>query len=177
VALGPPLLLAALSVFQPDLFEVRYFAGAVPAAVLLLARSTTAISASSRGTVALAAIVLATLVAGFADQQFNGSNPRLYDFRSALTTIEHRARPGDVIVYEPRYLQAVVAYYAPRVHAQPLRRRLPTPAAHHRVFLIASFLDHPAFARDTGRAVWQLGHRGHLVSHRERHQIRTWVFR
>ena len=39
-----------------------------------------------------------------ADQQLNQSNPRTYDFDGALAAIRHAAKPGDVVIYTPQYL-------------------------------------------------------------------------
>ena len=173
----PPLLLAAMSFVQPEVFEVRYFAASIPILLLLLARAATISAASRAASAVVVGAVLTTLLVGLADQQLNTSNPRRYDFRSALTAIERRAGPRDVIVYAPRYLEDVVSYYAPALRRQPVTERLPSPNKGRRVFLVASFLDHPDVARRTGAAVWKLRRQGRLVGRIERHQVSTWVFR
>jgi len=55
-----------------------------------------------------------------ADQQLNGTNPRLYDFRGAVDAIERTAGPGDELAYAPAYLDGVLGYYAPEMPGQPL---------------------------------------------------------
>ena len=97
-----------------DLFELRYFAGAVPALLLLAARVVTADRRSARPLVLLgASAAAAALSVALVDQQLNGANPRLYDFEGAFGEIAERAEPGDIVLYEPAYLAEVVDYYAP----------------------------------------------------------------
>jgi 4-amino-4-deoxy-L-arabinose transferase-like glycosyltransferase len=176
-ALGPPAVLALASSVRPELFEVRYFAGTAPLLLVLLARATTAWSRTALGTSVLAGAILATLAVGLADQQLSGSNPRRYDFQTQLETVERHAGRNDVVVYAPRYLSDVVSYYAPDVPRRALRAGLPPLPRHDRVFLVASFLDHPSVARHAGKAVWQLEHSGRLVGHSVRNRVSLWVFR
>jgi hypothetical protein len=118
------------------------------------------------------------LAFGLADQQLNGSNPRIYDFRGAVDAIEARARPGDTIVFAPPYLDHVIAYYEDRgLRMQPLEQGLPEPRRGRRVFLLASFLDKPAFRQTTERALRRLNREHELVRRDTRPQIRTWEFR
>jgi len=103
-----------------DLFELRYFSGAVPALLLLLARFVTA-TAHRRAAVLGASLALVTVMsAALVDQQVNGANPRRYDFAGALHRVERRARPGDVVLYEPSYLADVIEYYAPELRTAPV---------------------------------------------------------
>ena len=116
--------------------------------------------------------------AGLADQQLNGSNPRVYDFKSALAHIEDRARPGDVVVFTPQYLDHVVAYYENGgLKLQPLDKGLPEPKRGRRVFVLASFLDKPQYRQAATDAVRKLSRRHHLVHRDSVPQIRTWEFR
>jgi len=62
------------------------------------------------------------LVVGLADQQFNGANPRLYDFKGAPSApVEANPNP-DVgpSRTSPAYLADVLGYYAPKVRSVPL---------------------------------------------------------
>jgi hypothetical protein len=64
--------------------------------LLLLSARTIVSSSARRVPVILGAVVLlATMGFGAADQQLAKSNPRDYDFRSALRTISLKVRPGD----------------------------------------------------------------------------------
>ena len=116
----PMTALFVVGSMKRDLFELRYFAGAVPALLLLGARVVTA-TVVRRGPLLLsAAVAAAALSVALVDQQLNGANPRLYDFEGALAEIAERAEPGDVVLYEPEYLADVVDYYAPGVDALPV---------------------------------------------------------
>jgi hypothetical protein len=121
---------------------------------------------------------VAVLGLGLADQQLNGSNPRVYDFKQAVHSIEQRARPGDVIVYSPTYLDTVVGYYEEKgLRMQALEDGLPRPRRGQRVFLLASFLDKPQHRQATEDAVRKLSRRHELVRRETVPQIRTWEFR
>jgi O-antigen/teichoic acid export membrane protein len=171
----PALALLALGQVKPFVFEVRYFVGTVPLALLLIAR---ALTSWGRWPALAVGAATAVLAFGLADQQLNGSNPRVYDFKGALKDVEARARPGDTIVYSPYYLDHVVAYYEGEgLRMQPLEDGLPKPRRGHRVFLLASFLDKPQFRQAAHDAVRRLDRRHKLVHRASRPQIRTWEFR
>jgi Dolichyl-phosphate-mannose-protein mannosyltransferase len=176
VAAIPAFALFAAGMAQRNLFELRYFAGAVPVGLLLVSRF--ASSAANRGARTLVVGLLGiTLVIGLADQQLNGANPRLYDFRGALALISARAGPGDVIVYEPQFIGPVVSYYAAGLDARPLDAGLTLSGSRHRIFLLGSFLDEPGSAGQVGYALHQFDE-----SHRREHEfrrpnVRVWMYR
>jgi len=172
----PAVALFALGQLKPFVFEVRYFIGAVPLVLLLVARAATSWSPRRLTQVAVAGIATALLAAGLADQQLNGDNPRVYDFRGALRETAERARPGDVIVYTPAYLNHVVAYYAEGVEARPLGEEPPRPERGGRVFVLASFLDKPQYRDAAAEAVRALDRRHELVDESRYPQIRVWEF-
>jgi hypothetical protein len=177
-AVLPAIALFALGQQKPFVFEVRYFIGAVPLALMLIARALTSWARRPGVVVAACAATTAIMGLGLADQQLNGSNPRVYDFKSALSRIEDRARPGDVIVFTPQYLDHVVAYYENEgLRLQPLENGLPEPRRGRRVFVLASFLDKPQYRKATEDAVRKLSRRHHLVRRDAVPQIRTWEFR
>ena len=179
LALGagvPALLLFGLGQLKPFVFEVRYFIGAVPIVLLLVARAATSWSPRRATQASVAAVAVALLAAGLADQQLNGDNPRVYDFRGALRDTAQRARPGDVLVYTPAYLNHVVGYYAEGVEARPLGEEVPRPARGGRVFVLASFLDKPQYRDAAAEAVRALDRRAELVGERRYPQIRVWEF-
>jgi O-antigen/teichoic acid export membrane protein len=174
----PGVALFALGQLKPFVFEVRYFVGAVPLVLLLLARGLTS-WARRPAVVGLAcAAAVATLALGLADQQLNGSNPRVYDFKDAVHSIEARARPGDVVVYSPKYIDTVVGYYDREgLKIRPLEDGLPKLRRGQRMFLLASFLDKPQYRKATDDAVRRLSRRYDLVRRDKVPQIRTWEFR
>lgn len=154
----PILALLGLGTQKRDLFEVRYFAGAVPMILLLCARAVSTFSARRLPVLIAAALLVVTMGVGLADQQLNGSNPRTYDFRGAIADIRAHARPGDTVLYTPDYLNDVIAYYAPQLHARVLRTGAPAVPARGRVFLLASFLEDPRTASIVGSARHELAH-------------------
>jgi uncharacterized membrane protein len=176
VAAVPALTLFAVGFVQRNLFELRYFAGAVPVGLLLMARL--ASSTDNRGPRRLiVGLVAVTLAVGLADQQLNGANPRLYDFRGALALVSAEVRPGDMVVYEPQFIGPVVDYYAAGLHAKPLDDGLRLPSRKHRIFVVGSFLDEPNSAAQVGNALHQLSERRRRAGEFHRPNVRVWVFR
>jgi O-antigen/teichoic acid export membrane protein len=177
-ALAPAVGLFVLGQLKPFVFEVRYFIGAVPLALVLIARAVTSWPRRPVAVAGACAAVAAVMALGLADQQLNGSNPRVYDFKSALSRIEGRAEPGDVIVFTPQYLDHVVAYYEDEgLKMQPLEDGLPAPRRGHKLFLLASFQDKPQYRTAAQDAVRTLSRRHELVRRDRVPQILTWEFR
>ena len=176
-AVVPAVGLFALGQLKPFVFEVRYFIGAVPLALLLIARALTSWARRPAVVVVACTAACAVLSLGFADQQLNGSNPRVYDFKTAISTIEDRAKPGDLVMYSPQYVDSVVGYYEHEgLRKRPLDAGLPKLRRGQRVFLLASFLDKPQYRRATEDAVRRLSRRYDLVRRDSVPQIRTWEF-
>jgi 4-amino-4-deoxy-L-arabinose transferase-like glycosyltransferase len=127
-----------LGLAKSNLFEIRYMSTIVCVLFLLTARAITGVATSRRAvTVATGAVVVVMLI-GLFDQQFSSSNPRRYNFREALATVDSQARPGDVILYRPVDLWSVVRYYSPQVARAPLSAQPVLPTAGHRVFIVSS---------------------------------------
>jgi dolichyl-phosphate-mannose-protein mannosyltransferase len=163
---------------KPFVFEVRYFVGAVPLALLLIGRALTSWARRPAIVATACATAMVVLALGLADQQLNGSNPRTYDFRGAVNAIEDRARPGDVLVFTPEYLNHVIAYYEDGgLRARPLDEGLPEPRRGRKVFVLSSFLDKPQYRQQTADAVRRLDREHELVRRDSKPQIRTWEFR
>jgi hypothetical protein len=136
---GPSLLLLALVAvpmgtlfavgsLRNDLFELRYFSGAVPAMLLLAARVVTATTVRRTAVIVAGCLLTAVMVLGLVDQQLNGANPRLYDFKGAFDHIAADARPGDIVLFEPDYLAEVVTYYGPRLESRVVGSDVPADA-------------------------------------------------
>jgi len=175
-AVVPALAMFVIGIAKPFLFEIRYFSGAVPLLLVLLARAATGWTRGALATAVASGVLLSTLGVAFADQQLNRSNPRMYDFEGAITRIEREARPGDVVLYEPFYLQDVVRYYAPQLRAAPLTSGIPKHDDTRRVFLMASFLNEPRHARTTGQGLARLRQTWQLTGSFERPQVKVWEF-
>jgi 4-amino-4-deoxy-L-arabinose transferase-like glycosyltransferase len=178
LAVLPAFILMAIGFKDRMLFEVRYFSGAVPMLMIGCARAAVSSSARRLPVALITAALLATMLAGAADQQLAKSNPRDYDFRAALEVVRSRAHPGDTLLYAPVYLNDVIEYYTPRVHAEVVgtgKLKLP---AHGRVFLLASFLDQPGIAGEVGAARYGLEHsRMRLVRTDHLSKIYLWEYR
>ena len=174
----PAVALFALGQLKPFVFEVRYFIGAVPLVLLLVGRALTSWPRRTGAMVLASGLAAAVLAAGLADQQLNGSNPRVYDFKGAIGELEGRTKPGDVVVYTPPYLDSVVAYYGDgKLDARPLGRGVPKVRKGRSVYVLGSFLDKPQYRAETEKAIRELERRHRLVHEERRPQIRIWEFR
>lgn len=120
VAVVPGVALFVIAHSKRDLFELRYFVLAAPLLLALVARSVTTSAHGRRALGALTAALVVLSTAALVDQQVNGTNPRLYDFKGTVAAIEETARPGDELAYAPAYLDGVLAYYAPEMRGAPL---------------------------------------------------------
>ena len=182
-ALGVAAVLPAVALFglgqlKPFVFEVRYFIGAVPLVLLLVARAVTSWPRRTTSMVLASGVATAVLALGLADQQLNGSNPRVYDFKGALTELQGQVRPGDTVVYAPKYLDTVIAYYGDgKIDARPLGAGVPEPKKGHSVYVLGSFLNKPDSKAVVTKAVRDLERKHRLVREENRPQIRIWEFR
>jgi uncharacterized membrane protein len=175
VAVVPALALFGIGLARRNLFELRYFIGAVPVGLLLAARCATA-SRNRVGRSIMAMALLATLVVGLADQQFNGDNPRLYDFRGALEQIAAEANASDVLIFEPTFIGPVVDYYVPHMRAQALHDGLPSRQRARRIYLLGSFLDDPVNSARIGEALHRLGRSRRQLREIQQPNVWVWVF-
>jgi hypothetical protein len=173
-ALAPAVGMLVIGFAKPFLFEVRYFAATAPLLLVLLARAATGWARRGAATLAVSGVLVGGMGIAAADQQLNGSNPRVYDFQGAVGEVVRQARPGDVLLYEPAFLTDVVRYYGPHLRMQPLEKGVPKHA--HRVFLLTSFQDigtHRQAAKQ-GLAKFRRGYR--LSGEIRRPQIQVWLF-
>jgi O-antigen/teichoic acid export membrane protein len=176
-ALLPPVLLTIIATQKPFLFELRYALPAVPFLVLLGGRAIASWPPGRRASTIAAALAMVTLLIGLADQQLNGTNPRFYDFEGALSEVSDRAGRGDVLLYEPAFLDNVIRYYEPGIEARPLNLdRLPRPKPGQRVYVVGSFFDKPGSKQAVDSAVERLAGRAELSNRTRRSQVRVWEF-
>jgi hypothetical protein len=172
--------LAALFVvgsIKRDLFELRYFCGAVPAIVLLTARLITAVTRRWVAVVAAAGVVGGSLAIGLVDQQLNGANPRLYDFEGALGHVQSQPAARPILLYEPAYLGDVIDYYAPDLDTRPLGSPIPDDA--DTVWVLASerVLDAESTSAKVGSALADLEQDRQLVDRVRRPNVLVWELR
>jgi Dolichyl-phosphate-mannose-protein mannosyltransferase len=176
VALVPGAALFAIAHTKRDLFELRYFVLAVPLLLLLGARAVTTAARGRAVMVGLtAALVLASTVA-LVDQQLNGTNPRLYDFRGAVADIDETSHPGDSLIYAPHYLEGVLGYYAPELEGAPLSSiDAVAPKGQVYVMVVDRFLT-PTGAKTVGDALARLEEQRGPPVRMERPNIVIWRF-
>ncbi len=169
VAVLPMVALFAIGFERRQLFELRYFTTTVPVLLLLVSRLVATWARGPVSRVVLPGVVLASLVAGLADQQVNQSNPRTYDFRGAVSWVERTAEPDDVMLYAPAFLEDELAYYSAGIPAEPVSRLDPErpglglPASTgpgDSVFVFASFLDEAGTSAQVGEALARLEQAG-----------------
>ena len=183
IVVGTVALLFAVGLRQPSLFEIRYMIGIVPLLVLLAARAVDRLGSARPRLVATGVAVLgATMLVGLGDQQLNRDNPRIFDFAGPLREVARSAVPGDVLVYQPAWMEDVVAYYAPRVDARPLRSgRLPAADGRSGVFLVFADIGPRAQRLDTAARVEEaregLEGERRLLLESGRAQVHTWEYR
>lgn len=174
----PLVVLFIVGLKRNDVFELRYFAGAVPALALLLARGVTLMAKRPPAVVGLCSLLVLSLGAGLVSEQHSGGNARVYDFRSTLEQLGAEQQPGDLMLYEPFYLHPTVHYYAPQFTSYPLVAGLTSTTAAKRIYIVDSL----AFAekeRSQGRVeqvVTRLQKDRKLVEHIQRNHIEVWVF-
>jgi hypothetical protein len=177
--LVPGVALFLLGSVKRDLFDIRYLAMAVPILFVLIARMVTGLSPRRAALWAGSALVVAALLVGLVDQQYNGTNPRLYDFRGALAAIKARAHPGDVVLYDPVDLREVVQYYAPDMTLKPLTGHASVPTGRHDVFVVASraLMNGPTDTTTLSHSLQTLRAHGRLVERRNLSNVEIWEFR
>ncbi len=176
-AVVPLLLLIGAGEAKRFLFDVRYISGVVMALMLLTARMVTGSTRSHRlqvaGCVALAAIFGTSLV----DEQINGSNPRIYDFAGAVRAIDHRAGPGDELIYSPGNLDLVLEYYAPHMPSRPTSLGAPQLAPGHTLFVLASkSLMNGSQPAQLGRLLAHLRQVDHPAGSFRKPNVQVWMF-
>ena len=137
-ALVPAALLLAAGMEKRFLYDVRYMSGVAVALLLLGSRMVTGSTRRARKQAMACAALVAILTAGLFDEQFNGTNPRLYDFNGALSAVQARWHSGDVLVFVPGSIDSVLTYYAPRIRVQAMTPIPPTVEKGGDVFVLAS---------------------------------------
>jgi len=177
-ALLPAAALYLVGEVKPFLFEIRYFAALAPLAVLLLARIATGWAKGTVGVVALSVALAASMAVASADQLLNRGNPRVYDFEGALQRIADESRPGDIVLYEPKYLADVVRYYAPDLQTEALSSGLSNGDVERagRVFVLGSFQDQPAERAAVRDGLKRLSRDRDLVQRFQRPQVKVWAY-
>ncbi len=118
----------------------------------------------------------ATLLIGLADQQFNNSNPRLFDFRGAIDDIKANAGPNALVLYEPGDMHYVLEYYAPNLRRQALSKRISAATEGSPIFVLASFQSNQTFFNQTNKVVGQLTFFRKLVHRFKTPQTIVWEF-
>jgi hypothetical protein len=175
VAIVPPLVLFIAATRRSDLFDLRYFAATVPMLNLLIARLAATWGRRRFTRVAIPLLLTVALGAGLIDEQVNRSNPRVYDFRSAVAFVRGHSRPGDLLLYGPTFLTSELDYYQPGITTKPITG-VPQTENNARVFVLGSFLNKKAPAGQVGTAVSSLKQNRHLVRKVKFPNVTVWEF-
>ncbi|HEY3737795.1 MAG TPA: glycosyltransferase family 39 protein [Jatrophihabitans sp.] len=175
MALVPPAVLFALAQSRSDLFDLRYFSATVPALNLMLARMVASWPKGWFTRRAVPAVTAIALVAGLVDEQANSSNPRVYDFRSAVAYVRAHSEHGDLLLYGPQFLQPELEYYQPGMASAPIGPVGDT-TAHPHVFLLGSFLNEKATSAAVGTTLYKLQHSRHEVAKVNFPNVTIWEF-
>lgn len=101
-----------LGMFQGQVLTSRYFMPLLAPVLILVAAVIAWMPDRTRKFVLAAGLVLA-LVA-YADQSFNPNNLMRYDNRLAIGSVAAHFKPGDTIIFEPFYTDALFEYYLPK---------------------------------------------------------------
>jgi O-antigen/teichoic acid export membrane protein len=174
----PMIALFAIGAAKRDLFELRYFSGAVPILLLLGARLVTVVARARRVLVVATLVASTTLGVGLLDQQLNGANPRLYDFEGALSVVnEIDDGPDAVLLFEPDYLGDVIDYYAPDLDARPLGSKVPDDASTVWVLVAEGVLSDEQISGRIGSVLAEIEQTRTEVSNFRRPNVRVWELR
>ena len=106
------LLVWAIGQWQGQVLASRYAMALVAPLVVLAARLLSRMPRRMLSGVLTVAVVV-SLVA-WTDQSFDPANEMRYDNREAITTIVDAYKPGDVVIYEPFYVDVIFNYYLPK---------------------------------------------------------------
>lgn len=121
-------------------FALGWFATAIPALILVISRGITMVNARWSSARLLVVGAVAFLIVALADQTGRVRPLRRFDVTPAISDVAGAARPGDLVVYEPKALGDLLRYKAPGVELRALDQKAGlsiTP--HRRVFVIAAF--------------------------------------
>jgi Dolichyl-phosphate-mannose-protein mannosyltransferase len=140
----PFALLFAAGLYQRNLFDIRYIGGVVPLIVVLTAILVARTARRRATAAAVTALLVLVSVIGLVDQQYDWSNPRLFDFQHTVAWVAHRYRPGDVVAYGPDGIGGVIDYYAGSMPTE-----LATPGSGQRARHLFLLIAPPLYGTDT----------------------------
>jgi 4-amino-4-deoxy-L-arabinose transferase-like glycosyltransferase len=171
-------VLFVIGLKRNDVFELRYFATAVPVSTILIARAITLVTKRTVPLVVTLLLVCSVLGAAIADEQLDGGNDHVFDFRSVLRAANTQEQPGDLMLYEPFYLHPVISYYAPRFTSLPLVAGLTSTTEPKRIFIVDSFsfAEKAQSEQRVDQVVNRLKQDRHLVKHVQQNQVEIWEF-
>ncbi|MGE3620685.1 MAG: glycosyltransferase family 39 protein [Acidimicrobiia bacterium] len=179
VAVLPALGLFAIGYLKRDLFELRYFALLGPLLLVLAGRVTSTLARTRASLVAATTALAALSVVALVDQQLNGANPRLYDFRGAVHDIVADAGPTAEVALEPEYLHTVVHYYGPDLDTTRVRGLDASRVGEDGIDVIVTerFIGSQAASALVGRSLYELEQRFGPPERIERPNVIVWRFR
>lgn len=104
-------IIVAAGQWQGQVLAPRYFSAVAAPAVILTAHVFELISARARRIIF--AVGVAACVALWLNQSYNPDNMVRFDNRQAFQQVMSDYETGDVLIYEPFYLDVVIDYYLP----------------------------------------------------------------
>jgi len=163
------IVIAVLGQWQGQVLASRYFIALTAPVVILSAGVLGAMPTVRRRGVLIVCSVLC--LAAWFSQSYNPDNSVRFEYREALAMIAQDHRPGDVLIYEPFYLEPIVLYYLPtkvpafpfpeygaNEHVRRSRAELDedlvrTVGPSKRAWVVLGFQDIPAMKTDARRTV------------------------
>lgn len=122
------------------LFETKYMVLVAPLFWLLTARALSLLGERQRLSAAALLLLLGAINVTSSCNSIAFAEWGRQDFRWAARQVQERARPGDLILLEPDWATAALAFYAPRLHVIPLDAgrvgAFAAPAGAHRIWLV-----------------------------------------
>ncbi len=105
------LVISLLGQWQGQALAARYFIPLAAPVVILVAGVLGRLPVTRRRAMMVVGILL-SLVA-WVSQSYGSTNYLRFEYREAIAHITENHEPGDVLIYEPFYMDPVVAYYLP----------------------------------------------------------------
>lgn len=187
------LVIVALGQWQGQVLASRYFIAVAAPVALLIAGVIGFMPRRSR--IALLTVGAVLCVAAWTSQSFDHNNLVRFDNREAIGYVAQNYQPGEVVIYEPFYLDPLFSYYMPpRVPVYPFPQygkfgllrngkvqlgqdlnRVVGPA--RRVWLILSFQNIEALRGDAyNTTMWFLRHGYHIKQNKAFNQVQVIEF-
>ncbi len=105
------VVLAVLGQWQGQALASRYYISLAAPMVILVGGVLGAMATGRRRGFLIVGVLIS--IAAWGSQSYNPQTTVRFEYREALNTIVDQSQPGDVVIYEPLYLDPVMLYYVP----------------------------------------------------------------